>query len=95
MQIYLQDFGAALPAQRAQDQAPRLGQSSLVDSFQPQSAHGVVVVVLPGEHFTVRVVSVRKHGPVSFSTIFNPIVILTFSSNFDQTSAQKYVKIIY
>lgn len=61
MQVYLQDFGAALPAQRAQDQAPLLGQSSLVDSFQPQSAHGVVVVVLPGEHFTVRVVSARKH----------------------------------
>lgn len=61
MQIYLQDFGAALPAQRAQDHAPLLGQPGLVDSFQPQSAHGVVVVVLPGEHFTVRVVSVRKH----------------------------------
>lgn len=58
---YLQDFGAALPAQRAQDQPPFLGQSSLADSLQPQSAHGFVVVVLPGEHFTVRVVSVRRH----------------------------------
>lgn len=57
MQTHLQDFRAALSAKRAQDQSPSLGQSSLVNSLEPYSAHGFVVVVFPGEHLTVGVVS--------------------------------------
>lgn len=32
---HLHDFGAALPAQRAQDQAPSLGRTSVVNSLKP------------------------------------------------------------
>lgn len=61
MQTHLEHFGTALSAKCAQDQAPSTSQSSLCDSLQPQCTHGLVVVVLPGEHLAVGVISKIKH----------------------------------
>ena len=54
---YLQDFGASLPPQRPQNEAPSLGRTSLFDGLKPDGPHGFMVVVLSGEHLTVRVIS--------------------------------------
>lgn len=57
---HLQDFGAALATKGAHDQSPPLGGAGLVDSLQPQGPHGLVVVVLPGEHLAVGVVPAKQ-----------------------------------